>query len=184
MHRYGRCPLGPADMVTLARVVLIGAATALVVDGAHTWALVSVVVPALILDAVDGEVARGTRTSSDFGARFDMEADAFLILVLSVQVAFDLGPWVLLIGAMRYLFGAASWPAPWLHGPLPESTARKVVAAAQGIVLVVAVSGIMPEPMTTAAVAGALAALLWSFGRDVAGLWRRRPTRARAIEGS
>ncbi|WP_223809323.1 CDP-alcohol phosphatidyltransferase family protein [Nocardiopsis listeri] len=182
-HHHHRT-LGPADLVTSARVVLIGVVTALVADGDHTWALVAVAVPAMALDALDGIVARGTGTRSDFGARFDMEADAFLILVLSVQVAQDLGPWVLLIGAARYLFGAAALVLPRLRGPLPPATARKTIAAAQPIVLTVAVSGILPPPATTIAVAAALTALLWSFTRDVAGLWRPRPPRATATEGS
>ena len=46
---------------------------------------------ALLLDAVDGGVARRTGTVSGFGARFDMEVDAFLILVLSGYVAGRLG---------------------------------------------------------------------------------------------
>ena len=37
-----------------------------------------------VLDAVDGHVARRTGTATAFGARFDMEVDAFLIVVLSV----------------------------------------------------------------------------------------------------
>lgn len=184
LHQHHHRPLGPADLVTSARVVLIGVVTALVADGDHTWALVAVAVPAMALDAVDGLVARGTRTCSDFGARFDMEADAFLILVLSVQVAQDLGPWVLLIGAMRYLFGVAALALPRLRGPLPPATARKTIAAAQPIVLTIAVSGILPPPATTITVAAALTALLWSFTRDVAGLWRPRPPRTAATEGS
>lgn len=183
-RHHGRRALGPADLVTLARVVLIGVATALVAEGAHTATLVAVVVPALLLDWVDGLVARGTRTCSDFGARFDMEADAFLILVLSVQVALHLGPWVLVIGVMRYLFAVASWLAPWLRRPLPPRTARKTVAALQGVVLLVAVSRVLPETVTTVTVTGALAALLWSFGRDVVGLWRTRPARTGVTERS
>nr|WP_026119184.1 CDP-alcohol phosphatidyltransferase family protein [Nocardiopsis ganjiahuensis] len=174
IRRYGRWPLGPADLVTLFRVGLIGVVTALVADGGPAWPLVAVASLALALDWVDGLVARGTRTESDFGARFDMEADAFLILVLSVYVSGALGPWVLVIGAMRYLFGAAAWAAPWLRGPLPPSPARKAVAAAQGIVLTVAAAGVLPTPVAATAVAGALAALVWSFGRDVVGLWRAR----------
>lgn len=184
IRHHGRRTLGPADLVTLARVALIGAATALVADGAHTATLVAVVAPALVLDWVDGLVARGTRTCSDFGARFDMEADAFLILVLSVQVALRLGPWVLVIGVMRYLFALASWLAPWLGRPLPPSTARKTVAAAQGVVLLVAASELLPETVTTATVTGALAALVWSFGRDVVGLWRTRPAPTGVTERS
>ena len=58
---------------------------------------------ALVLDAVDGNVARRTATASAFGARFDMEVDAFIILTLSVFVAPAYGAWVLTIGAMRYV---------------------------------------------------------------------------------
>jgi phosphatidylglycerophosphate synthase len=180
IRRHERWPLGPADLVTLVRVALIGVVTALVADSGPVWPLVSVVAVALVLDWVDGLVARGTRTESDFGARFDMEADAFLILVLSVYVSGILGPWVLVIGAMRYLFGAAARVAPWLRGPLPPSLARKAVAAAQGIVLAVAASGVLPLPVTAAVVSGALAALSWSFGRDVVGLWRARSPRVSA----
>ncbi|AFR08146.1 CDP-alcohol phosphatidyltransferase family protein [Nocardiopsis alba] len=177
MRRHRRWPLGPADLVTLTRIVLIGGVTALVVDGGPAWALVTLAVPALALDLVDGLVARRTGTASAFGARFDMEADAFLILVLSVRVASFLGPWVLVIGAMRYLFGVASWAAPWLRGPLPPSRARKAVAAAQGIVLTAVASGALPEPVSVVVVAMAAAALSWSFGRDVVGLWRERSHR-------
>ena len=70
-------------------------------------ALVGLAVVALVLDGVDGWVARRTGTVSALGARFDMEVDAFLILVLSVYVAGSVGPWVLAIGAARYAFWAA-----------------------------------------------------------------------------
>ena len=70
----------------------------------------------LVLDAVDGYVARRTATVSAFGARFDMETDAFLILVLSACVAGQWGWWVLVLGLARYLFVAAGWALPWLRG--------------------------------------------------------------------
>lgn len=168
-------PFGPANGVTLARTTLVGGVTALVADsfvGAPPVAtLVALTTVALVLDAVDGQVARRTGTESSLGARFDMEADAFLILVLSVHVAMSLGVWVLLIGAMRYVFVAAARALPWLNGPLPPSMARKTVAAVQGIVLLVATAGILPMPAAYAAVGMALASLVWSFGRDIRGLW-------------
>ena len=49
--------------------------------------LVGLTAVALALDGVDGRVARRTETVTAVGARFDMEVDAFLILVLSVYVA-------------------------------------------------------------------------------------------------
>jgi phosphatidylglycerophosphate synthase len=127
---------------------------------------------ALVLDAVDGKVARRTGTVSPVGARFDMEVDAWLILVLSVYVAGIVGPWVLAIGAMRYAFVAASWVLPWLRGPVPPSYVAKAVAAVQGVVLVVAAAQLLPDPVTVALVATALALLAWSFGRTVLLLWQ------------
>jgi phosphatidylglycerophosphate synthase len=172
MQRAGRSTLGPADFVTLARALLVGGVTALVAEDLLTgWvarpALVALAAVALVLDAVDGRVARRTGTASPVGARFDMEVDAWLILVLSVHVAGIVGPWVLVIGAMRYAFVAAGWVLPWLRGPLPPSRAGKTVAAMQGVVLVVASAQLLPNPAAVVLVAAALALLCWSFGRDV-----------------
>src|SRR3954469_16376649 len=67
--------LGPADVVTLVRASLSCVAAAMVWDSygqhASSRALVAVAVIALVLDAVDGHVARRTGTTSRFGARFD-----------------------------------------------------------------------------------------------------------------
>ena len=177
MHRAGRSVLGPADMVTLARALLVGGVTAVVAEGLLTgWtargALVALAAVALVLDAVDGKVARRTGTTSPVGARFDMEVDAFLVLVLSVHVAGIVGPWALVIGGMRYAFVVAGWMLPWLRGPVPSSYVAKTVAAVQGVVLVVASSLLLPHPASVVLVAVALALLVWSFGRSVRLLWQ------------
>jgi hypothetical protein len=101
-----------------------------------------------------------------------MEVDAFLVLVLSVHVAAIVGPWALAIGGMRYAFVAAGWLLPWLRGPVPPSYVAKTVAAVQGVVLVVAASLLLPDPVTVALVAVALVLLVWSFGRSVRLLWQ------------
>ncbi|MFG3659520.1 CDP-alcohol phosphatidyltransferase family protein [Streptomyces sp. NPDC047706] len=181
LHRSGLRSFGPANRVTLGRATLVGGVTALVADSFESappvTLLVALTAVALILDGVDGKVARRTGTSSALGARFDMEVDAFLILVLSVYVSMSLGPWVLLIGGMRYGFVAAARFLPWLNAPLPPSTARKAVAAAQGVFLLVAGADLLPL-VGNAAVAGlALGLLVWSFGRDVLWLWRRSRAR-------
>ncbi|WP_461124815.1 CDP-alcohol phosphatidyltransferase family protein [Saccharothrix stipae] len=179
VQRSVRGVLGPADRVTSARGLLVGGVTALVAAGGRETALlVALAAVALALDFVDGQVARRTGTTSAMGARFDMEVDAFLILVLSVHVAFALGPWVLVVGALRYAFVAASWGLAWLRGALPPSQARKVVAAVQGIALVVAASGLLPHDGVLVGLA--LASLGWSFGRDIAWLWRNAPV---SVEG-
>lgn len=169
---------GRADAVTLGRATLAVGVAALVADGAaadpRLPVLVGVTVVALALDAVDGAVARRRGEVSALGARLDMEVDALLLLVLAIAVAGRLGAWVLLIGALRYLFVAAGRLEPRLRAPLPDGLARKVVAAAQGIVLVAALVLFPVFPvLTTVAVALASAALLWSFGRDARWLLRR-----------
>src|SRR3984885_6970036 len=170
--------LGPADWVTLTRATLVAVVAALVVDSfgqpARVPLLVSLASVALVLDAVDGAVARRTRTTATLGARFDAEVDAFLILVLSVYVARSVGPWVLAIGAARYAFLAAGWVLPWMREPLPPRYWRKFVAATQGIVLTVAAANILPPAVTGGALVVALALLAESFGRDVLWLWHNR----------
>ncbi|MET7685355.1 CDP-alcohol phosphatidyltransferase family protein [Streptomyces sp. NPDC005423] len=170
---------GPANRVTLGRAILVGGVTALVADSFESsppvTLLVGLTAVALILDGVDGKVARRTGTSTALGARFDMEVDAFLILVLSVYVSMALGPWVLLIGAMRYAFVAAARVLPWLNAPLPPSTARKTVAALQGVCLLLAGADLLPRAANTGVALLALALLVWSFGRDI--LWLRGTSR-------
>lgn len=170
--------LGPADMVTLTRATLACALAALVADPGLPSPAGAVIVAgagvALALDAVDGPVARATRSVTAFGARFDGEADAFLILVLSLHVAGSYGWWVLAIGAARYAFGAAGWVWPWLRRQLPPRYWRKVVTATQGITLTLAATGVMPDPATYVALVAALVLLSESFGRDVLWAWRHR----------
>lgn len=174
----GSAALGPADAVTLTRALLACALVGLAVDTSPGSPAAAVLVPlaavALVLDAVDGRVARATRTGSAFGSRFDGEADAFLLLVLSLHVAPSYGWWVLAIGGARYAFALAGWAEPWLRARLPFRYWRKVVTAAQGIALVVAAAGVLPRPASHAVLVAALVLLAESFGRDVLWSWRHR----------
>jgi len=140
------------------------------------WAVVGVGTLIMVLDGVDGWVARRTDSVSVYGARFDMETDAFLMLVLSVFVWTEgrAGVWVLLIGAMRYLFVGAAWIWPALRGELFHSLRRKVVCVVQGIALLVCLGPIVPGWLAVASAAVALASLTWSFGVDTVWLLRNR----------
>lgn len=183
-------PILPADWITLTRALLGAGAAGLVVDAADgppaVPALVVLASVALLLDAVDGQVARRTGTATPFGARFDGEADAFLILVLSVAVARDLGSWVLAIGAARYVLLVAGWAVPWLAAPLPYRYWGKVVAAVTGVVLTVAVSGVLPPVAATVVVAIALVLLAESFAHSVVWLYRAGagPRTRRAVQAA
>jgi phosphatidylglycerophosphate synthase len=176
-----------ADRVTLFRAVLAGGCATIVTlsvlgsNPPRTWLLIAIAVPALLLDAVDGWVARRTGTANAHGARLDMETDAALLMVLSIPVAFVVGPWALAIGAMRYLFVAASWVRPALRQPLKFSSFRRVTAGAQGAVLAFAATPIVPVPVAGLTTLLALAMLAFSFGKDVVSLERAyRRSRATA----
>ncbi|MDO5753522.1 CDP-alcohol phosphatidyltransferase family protein [Arthrobacter sp.] len=175
--RRGR-GFGPGDWVTQLRAVLVGGAAALVADsftGSVPLALlVTLASLTILLDAADGWVARATRTTSDLGARFDMEVDAFLILAMSVYVAPRMGWWVLLLGLARYLFLVASWFLPWLRASSPPRYWSKVVAVVQGVVLTLAAADVLPRPLILIVLLVALVLLAESFGRQTWWLWRHR----------
>src|SRR4051794_15572111 len=63
--------LGPADRVTMARALLVGGVSALVLDSFTRTTpvplLVTLAAVALVLDCVDGQVARRTGTASELG---------------------------------------------------------------------------------------------------------------------
>jgi phosphatidylglycerophosphate synthase len=168
----------PASWVTLARATLAVAVAALAassfISDTPVALLVTLAAVALALDLVDGWVARRTGVETELGARLDGEVDAFLILALSVYVAPACGAWVLAIGAARYVFLAGEWLLPWMRAPLPPRRWRKLVAAAQGVVLTVAAAGVLPLALTQALLAAALVLLTASMVECVWWLWRRR----------
>ncbi|HEY5979487.1 MAG TPA: CDP-alcohol phosphatidyltransferase family protein [Microlunatus sp.] len=192
---WNRRRFGAANLVTLARVVgtswVIGLTLQALLGRLTEGGLLALVVVGtgcLVLDGVDGKVARARGETSAFGARFDMETDAALLMALSVAVpALGVGGWwVLAIGGMRYGYVAASWIAPRrirtaLRTPLPFHYSRKVVAVVQGVALLTALTleliGIAPALPALAPIllAGSLATLCWSFGRDIA--WQLRSSR-------
>lgn len=172
--------MGWANRITLIRAVLVVILTALSAFPAflrtHPYAFITVALLALALDGVDGWVARRTRSVTSFGARFDMELDAFFILMLcGVLVSIEkVGLFVLWIGLARYLFVFAQRAVAWLRAELPDSVFRKGVCVWQVAMLLIC---LLP-PVG----AGLAASLLWlsllllviSFGRDIAWLYRHR----------
>ena len=166
--------IGPANRVTLGRAALAVPVFALSVwpnptGSRGAWLIIVVSTAVMLLDGLDGRIARRTGSESRFGARFDMELDAALLMALSVHVWRDgrVGAWVLLIGAMRYAFVAASWIWPALAADLPPSLRRKVVCVVQGVALLVTLGPIISGPQAVAAAAAGLIALTYSFAVDV-----------------
>lgn len=176
----GKQGLGWANRVTLLRAVITCALAGALVQPSlfieQAGMIVSLTLISLVLDGVDGWLARRKSECSAFGARFDMETDAALILVLCAGLWLaGLAPaWVLAIGLMRpaFLAGALIWP--WLSNPLPDSFRRKLVCVVQVAVLLIALVPFVTEPLRLALLAAALLALGTSFVIDIAWLLKNR----------
>jgi phosphatidylglycerophosphate synthase len=176
-HPFDR--FGMANAITTVRAALVALVAALIGDPAGlslagtATAIASV---AAALDGVDGWIARRTQTLSRFGARFDMEVDALLVMVLAA-LAWQFGKagvWVLLAGLLRYLFVAAGWLWPPFSRPLEPSGRRKTVCVVQIVGLIVAIAPPIQPPLSNGIAAASLLALTWSFAVDVRWLWASR----------
>lgn len=169
--------LGAANDVTIIRAWLLSFVVALIGEppiATLAWFGVAGASVVAVLDGVDGWLARRTRMPSAFGARFDMEIDALLILVLSVLVWWHgkAGAWVLVSGLMRYAFVAASWGLDWMRRPLRSTFRGKTVAVINMVGLTIALGPIIPVWFSTFAAAVTVTTLTWSFAIDVRRLWR------------
>lgn len=178
LSRAGGAALGWANRVTFYRALAVVVLAALLVapdvirGGQWGWTGLALLV--LLLDGLDGYLARRLGLCSDFGARFDMEVDAALILTLCVGV-WSLGiagAWVLALGLMRYGFVLAGWACPRLSRPLPESFRRKTICVWQIASLVIVLLPVTPSWLASWVLALALVLLAYSFTVDLAWLYR------------
>jgi phosphatidylglycerophosphate synthase len=180
-HPHGR--FGRANRITLLRAGVACLLAARVLDplpvaASERWVMAAVAAAALLLDGADGWAARRDGLCSRFGARFDMEVDAFAILVLcalALKIAAVPG-WVLAIGLMRYVYVAAGNFAPVLRRKLPDRPGsawrRKTIAVCQSIALIAALTPALDRTCAALACAAALSLLAYSFAADVVLLLR------------
>jgi phosphatidylglycerophosphate synthase len=171
---------GHGNLLTLVRaggVALLAAAAVqpAVLAGAGGWAAVAVAAAILGLDGLDGWAARRQHLASRFGARFDMEVDALLLLVLSaLAVALGkAGAWVLGVGLMRYGFVLAGRVWPRLSRTLPPSRRRQTVCVLAVALLGATLAPPVVPPVSLVLTGAALAFIAWSFAVDVCWLLRQ-----------
>ena len=180
--------LGAANRITLVRAAIACLIAARAVEPAplgapERWLLAAIAAAALMLDGADGWAARRQGLASAFGARFDMEVDAFAILVLAVTVvkAQAVPCWVLGIGGMRYLYLAAALVFPLLRRPLPPrpiaDRRRKTIAVVQSVGLMIALAPTTLASWAAVTCAAALGLLTYSFAADIVILLCTRPHR-------
>lgn len=97
--------LGPGNWLTALRLVGFVALSMLhskidpLVLGLLAYAFIA-------LDGLDGWLARKTETTSEFGAWFDMETDAYYVALFSSLLVIDgtVSWWVIIPGFMRYIY--------------------------------------------------------------------------------
>lgn len=175
-HPFAR--YGPANQITTVRAVLVVLVAGLIgeprLPAVATWAAGLGVMVAM-LDGMDGWLARRSRMASDFGARFDMEVDALLVMALAILAwrHDKAGAWVVMSGLLRYLFLAAGWWWRWVQRPLPPTLRRQAICVVQILVLVLVMVPAVTPPASTLLAAGALGALCSSFLIDILWLWRQ-----------
>ena len=184
-------PFGVANWVTLGRAIFATALLALAacdlvfgitIGTGLRWGLVAGASLALLLDGVDGRLARRLGEASAFGARFDLETDALTMLALAflVWAVNQAGAWVLLSGSMRYIFviGGRFWPA--LAMPLPPSKRRQSFCVVQLVALIIALAPpVTPQWGEIVCLIG-LGFLGYSFGVDMVWLAGRERVEGKA----
>jgi phosphatidylglycerophosphate synthase len=180
--------LGIANRITLVRAAIACVIAARAIEPAplgasERWLFAAIAAAALMLDGADGWAARRQGLASAFGARFDLEVDAFAILVLSITVvkAHAVPFWVLAIGSMRYLYLAATLAVPLLRRPLPPRRVadgrRKTIAVVQSVGLTIALVPATLPGLAAFGCAAALGLLAYSFAADIVILLSTRPHR-------
>jgi phosphatidylglycerophosphate synthase len=176
-HPFPR--FGPANQVTTIRAMLTAMTAGLVGESARPETAIAAIAAgavATVLDGVDGWIARRTRMASAFGARYDMEVDALLILALAMLVwrHGKAGPWILASGLLRYVFIAAGWAWEWMRGPLEPTPRARAICAIQIASLLLSLLPSIAPPSSGIVAGTGLAALTYSFAVDTMRLWRAR----------
>lgn len=183
-----RCLFGLANALTLLRGALYSVAAGFAVLPPGTglaW------VPALcygvgvVLDKLDGAVARSVGRETDLGERLDAAFDTFgFVAAPVVAVSWGLLPaWYLSISAARYVFvGGIRWRR--LRGrPVfdrPDSDLGKYLAGVQMAFLTVALVPAAPTDLVRAVAPVVLAPSLAVFARDYLAVSGRLRGRARS----
>ena len=167
--------LGWANTASLVRGLLLawlaGFLFAPWPGGWLAWAPGALYTLAVLLDGLDGAVARASGQPTELGAALDINLDALGILVAPLLAVWygQLPAWFLLVSAARYLFLLGLWLRVRQGRPvydLPPSAARRALA---GIVMGFTAAVLWPlfgPPLTALVGTVVMAPFLVGFARD------------------
>jgi phosphatidylglycerophosphate synthase len=139
---------GAANALTAVRLV-ISSAVGLVPDSVPTPALGAATFGLFALDGLDGWVAKRRGESSEFGAHFDMETDAYFVLLLGIELFTRgrYGAWILIVGLLRYVYVLALAIVPARRGDKPRFTFGR--HAFTGLMIGLSLGMILGDPFGT-----------------------------------
>ena len=179
---------GLANFVTFIRAAIVVVLMTFVggyeID-IHGWWLFTLSLISLVLDGVDGRVARYLKRVSPLGAKFDAEIDALFVMVLSVLhfQTTQVGIWVLWAGLLRYIWGVAVLIWPFLQNPAPGLMRRKVICVVTVLTMSCALCPVLSAPVVSFLCAVGVIAVSASFGLDAVWLTTHRNDTPEVIGG-
>jgi phosphatidylglycerophosphate synthase len=174
-HPFRR--FGPANVLTTIRLAGVALVAACIGEATTSGVALGIAGASTLLavfDGVDGWLARRSGLTSAFGARFDMEVDALLVMILSLLIwQYGKAPWwIVFAGLLRYVFVVSGWIWPRMRAPLFPSLRRRVICVLQIVGLSVVMLPALVPPASAWLAALLLLALIASFLTDTVFLWR------------
>jgi phosphatidylglycerophosphate synthase len=156
---------GWANAVTAFRAVVVWAVGARF-HHAPDAALSLVVLGLFALDGLDGWLARRQGTASEFGALFDMETDAYFVLVVELVLyqRGGYGAWILVTGVLRYVYVLVRAFVPARRPDVPRSRFGRL--AFTGLALGLFFAFALPGTLGGVAALAGTALVTFSFARS------------------
>ncbi|MFZ0390656.1 MAG: CDP-alcohol phosphatidyltransferase family protein [Calditrichia bacterium] len=173
-HYYFRQDsFGVANLLTLTRLLSIFLLM-FYFDSLNNATLAAAGFLILLSDGLDGRLARRYRRTSLFGEYFDKETDAFFMYVLCLMIIERnlMGAWVVLLGAMRYLFALFIF---FYHTEVRKERRSRFGRYVFVVVILALLSAFLPIPAVYAPLIILAAIILfYSFGRDIVWILLKR----------
>jgi len=165
---------GLANSITLVRGGLYAVVAGFVFVPANTalaWVPALCYGAGVVLDRVDGAVARTVGDETELGTRLDMAADTFGFVVAPLVAVLwgRLPVWYLAISAARYVYLAGIYYRRRRGKPTydrPDSDLGKYLAGVQMVFITLALAPAVPTGLVFAVAPAVLAPSLAVFGRD------------------
>ncbi|MEM7450144.1 MAG: CDP-alcohol phosphatidyltransferase family protein [Pseudomonadota bacterium] len=171
-----RTPPGLANLLTLFRLLLLVTVLCLfdVLTPALTFAAFA---GNVMLDVIDGRIARARNETDRFGSHFDMEVDAVYVLTagLYFHLVEGVALWVVLPGLLRYVYRLAVWGLA--GGDFAERRRRYAAVIAGASFTLLCAATLLPGVMQQLALALTTLLLCGSFAISFAELFRHAAQR-------